>query len=378
MAAAGVQEVAILADPYALYIDKLTHAYRRSGTTFVHGTVVGLTLAGFLLTEVPLTPVAAWFCFMLTTMGYHSYLGRRLMAGERRVLTGVNMRPLTAFAALAGLGWGVGAAFLPVVSPPLQVLVILTLMTIGAASLPRMSALPVIHAAFMAGLFVPILIALLLVFGLDHWMMVAVLLVVWGGLTDEARKANADLIELFSARHDLQEEAVRDKLTGIPNRRSFDTTLEREWRRAQRMKVPLSLLMIDVDLFKKFNDQYGHQAGDECLASVARALAGGPRRATDFVARYGGEEFVVLLFHTPLDDAIAIGERLREAIQALHIKHEPAPDGIITISVGGATSIPGQDEAPEALLRAADSALYRAKAGGRNRVLWSSSQPGQG
>jgi diguanylate cyclase (GGDEF)-like protein len=360
-----------LADPHALFIDKLRHVYRRSGMTFVHGTVVGVMLAGFLLTELPLTPVAAWFVFMLATMGYHSYLGKRLVSEDRRVFASINTRPLTAFAALAGLGWGVSAAFLPFVSPPLQLLQILTLMTIGAASLPRMAALPVIHAGFMAGLFVPVLISLLLVFGLDHWMMAAVLLVVWAGLTDEARKAHVDLIELFSARQALQEEAVRDKLTGIPNRRSFDTALEREWRRAQRLKVPLSLLMIDVDVFKKYNDLYGHQAGDDCLAMVARALVGGPRRAGDLVARYGGEEFVVLLFHTPRDDAAGIAERLRQSVQALGIPHEEAPAGVVSISVGGATCIPDQDGLPETLLRAADTALYQAKADGRNRVAWS-------
>jgi len=378
VAAAGIREVASLADPYALYIDKLRHVYRRSGTTFIHGTVVGILLAGFLLTELSPLPVAAWLVFMLATMGYHAYLGKRLVAEDRRVFASINTRPLTAFSGLAGLGWGLSAGFLPLVSPPLQLLEILTLMTIGAASLPRMAALPVIHAAFLAGLFVPVLGALLLVFGLDHWMMAAVLLVVWAGLTDEARKAHADLIELFSARHVLEEEAVRDKLTGIPNRRSFDTALEREWRRAQRLKVPISLLMIDVDMFKKFNDRYGHQAGDDCLAMVARALVSGPRRAGDLVARYGGEEFVVLLFHTPVDDALGIGERLRQAVQALGIPHEQGPAGVVTISVGGATCIPEQDGLPETLLRAADKALYQAKADGRNRVAWSAAPPGPG
>jgi diguanylate cyclase (GGDEF)-like protein len=359
-----------LTDPHELFSDKLIHAYRRSGTIFVHGTVVAIALAGFLLTEQPLPPVAAWLLFLLATMGYHCRLGHRLVAEQRRAMTGFNTGPLTAFAALAGLGWGAAAAFLPFVSPPLQLLLILTLMAIGAASLPRMAALPVIHAAFMAGLFVPMLIALMLVFGVDHWMMAVVLLVIWGGLTDEARKAHADLIELYSARQALQEEAVRDKLTGVPNRRSFDATLEREWRRAQRLRAPLSLIMVDVDYFKKFNDRYGHQAGDECLARVAQALAGGPRRASDLVARYGGEEFAVLLFHTPRDDAFAVAEGLCQAVRALDLPHADAPAGRVSISLGGATCVPGPHDTAEALLRAADAALYQAKAGGRNLVAW--------
>lgn len=364
-----------MTDPHELFSDKLTHAYRRSGTIFIHGAAAAAALAGFLLTEMPPLPVAAWLAFLLGTMGYHCYLGKRLVAEERRVMAGISTRPLTAFATLAGLGWGAAAAFLPFVSPPLQLLLILTLTAIGAASLPRMAALPVIHAAFMAGLFIPILIALMLVFGLNHWMMAVVLLIIWGGLTDEARKAHADLIELYSARQALQEEAVRDKLTGIPNRRSFDATLEREWRRAQRLKAPLSLLMIDVDFFKKFNDRYGHQAGDDCLTKAAKALAAGSRRASDLVARYGGEEFVVLLFHTSRDDALGIAESLCKAVEALAIPHQDAPAGVVSVSVGGATCIPGQQDTPSALLRAADIALYQAKAGGRNRVAWAPSLP---
>lgn len=363
-----------MTDPHELFADKLIHVYRRSWTIFVHGTAVGIALLGFLLTELPKAPVIAWFAFLLASMGYHSYLGKRMLAEERRAMAGISMRPLMVVAAVAGLGWGTGAAFLPYVSAPLQLLVILTLTAIGAASLPRMAALPNVHAAFMAGLFLPLLVALVVVFGIDHWMMIAVLLIIWGGLTDEARKAHADLIELYSARQSLQAEAVRDKLTGIPNRRSFDATLEREWRRAQRLKAPLSLIMIDVDYFKKYNDRYGHQAGDDCLARVAKALAGGPRRAGDLVARYGGEEFVALLFHTPRDDALTVAEGMRRSVEALGIPHEDGPARIATASLGGATCIPGQEDLPETLLRAADKALYQAKASGRNRVAWAAGE----
>lgn len=363
-----------MTDPHQLFADKLTHTYRRSGTIFLHGVVVAVVISGFLLSELPVLPVVLWLIFLLATMGCHAYRGKMIVAVERRAMTGVNMRQLVIFAALAGLGWGAGASFLPFVSTPLQLLVILTLMTIGAASLPRMAALPTIHFAFMAGLFVPVIIALVIVFGIRHWMMVAVLLIIWGELTHEARRAHADLIELYSARQSLQEEAVRDKLTGIPNRRSFDTTLEREWRRAQRLKVPLSLIMIDVDFFKKYNDRYGHQAGDECLAKVAKALAGSSRRAGDLVARYGGEEFVVVLFHTPRDDALAVAETLRRAVESLGIPHEDAPNGVASVSLGGATEIPSAGKVPETLLRAADAALYQAKAAGRNRVVWDSGE----
>lgn len=363
-----------MTDPHKLFADRLIHVYRRSWTIFIHGTVVAWALASFLLTEVQWPPVALWFGFLLATMGYHSFLGKRLIAGDKRSMSGINTRPLTVLAALAGLGWGSGAAFLPFVSPPLQLLVILTLTAIAAASLPRMAALPGIHAAFMAGLFVPVVVALIVVFGVDHWMMVAVLLVIWGGLADEARKAHSDLVEIYSAQQSLEEEAVRDRLTGIPNRRSFDVSLGREWHRAQRLGVPISLIMMDVDFFKKYNDRYGHQAGDECLTRVAKALAGSLRRASDMVARYGGEEFVALLFHSSRDEAREVAENLRRAVEALAIPHEDAAGGVATISLGGATCIPGREELAEDLLRAADLALYEAKRGGRNRAAWAAGE----
>lgn len=363
-----------MTDPYQLFADKLTHAYRRSGRVFIHGTVIAVTLSGFLLTEMPPSAVALWLAFLFGAMGYHCYLGNRMTAAERRAMAGINTSRLTIVATFAGLGWGAAAAFLPFVSTHLQLLVILTLTAIAAASLPRMAALPVVHAAFMAGLFIPILVALIIVFGIDRWMMLIVLLLIWGGLTDEARKAHADLIEIYSAQQTLEAETVRDRLTGIANRRSFDITLEREWRRAQRLQVPISVIMIDVDFFKKYNDRYGHQAGDRCLARVAKSLAGGVRRAGDLVARYGGEEFVVVLFHTPGDDAFTVAEGLRRAVEGLGIEHQDTQGRVATISLGGATCVPGLEDGPEALVRDADVALYQAKAAGRNRVVWASGE----
>lgn len=365
-----------MADPHVLFSDKLNHAYRRAGTIFIHGAGMAVLLAAFLLTELPVLPVLAWLAFVLAATGYNCRLGKRLLARERPGLTSISNRPLIIFSALAGLGWGAAAIFLPFISPKLQLLLILALTATGAASLPRMAALPAIHAAFMAGLFIPVLIGLIMVFGTDRWMMALVVLIFWGVLTSEARQAHADLVEVYGARQTLREEASNDKLTGIPNRRQFDATLEMEWRRAQRLGVPLSLAMIDVDLFKKFNDRFGHQAGDVCLAKVAKALADGPRRASDLVARYGGEEFVMLLFHTARDDAIRVAEKVREAVLALEISHPDAPAGIVSISVGGATCIPGHHDAAEALMLAADNALYDAKSSGRNRVVWTTGLPG--
>lgn len=159
-----------------------------------------------------------------------------------------------------------------------------------------------------------------------------------------------------------------DGLTGVSNRRRFDETLAIEWRHARRTKQPLSLLMIDIDHFKRYNDRYGHPAGDACLQAVARALAGGLSRPHDLVARYGGEEFACILPQTDAAGARNIALSLLEAIRCLAMPHEDNEGGIVTASFGVATQFPDGETAPERLIAQADAQLYEAKEGGRNRV----------
>jgi diguanylate cyclase (GGDEF)-like protein/PAS domain S-box-containing protein len=163
--------------------------------------------------------------------------------------------------------------------------------------------------------------------------------------------------------------ATQDGLTGLANRRSFDATLQAEWARAQRTKKPLALLFVDVDHFKLFNDQHGHQSGDECLRTVAAVVGEHACRPADLAARYGGEEFGVIMPETDRDGACAIAERMRRAVLGLRIAHGAAGAGsVVTLSIGVATHLPGDNCSPELLLGQADQALYAAKALGRNRV----------
>ncbi len=167
----------------------------------------------------------------------------------------------------------------------------------------------------------------------------------------------------------LQLLSSQDGLTGIANRRHFDEAFDREWRRALRGRNPLSLVMVDIDFFKAYNDTYGHQAGDDCLKDVARLLKGYSRRAGDFAARYGGEEFAVVLTGARADTAQRIAKDIRQGVEALQIPHANSPAGdVVTVSVGVATVMPGQGSAARELLRLADEALYEAKRAGRNRV----------
>lgn len=177
--------------------------------------------------------------------------------------------------------------------------------------------------------------------------------------------------KLDDANRELTRLSAVDGLTGIANRRRFDESLLREWRRAARGGLPLALLLVDVDSFKQFNDGYGHQVGDECLKAVARTLEQKLRRPTDLVARYGGEEFAAILPETSESGALAVAEAMRAGVEGLSITHRfssAAP--VVSISIGVATLIPprGDDNGFIALLKAADEALYQAKAIGRNRV----------
>ncbi|HBD20850.1 MAG TPA: hypothetical protein DC063_12710 [Arenimonas sp.] len=167
----------------------------------------------------------------------------------------------------------------------------------------------------------------------------------------------------------LREMSATDGLTHIANRRAFDEALVREWERALRSGGPLSVIMADIDFFKRYNDQYGHVAGDACLQQVAAALKAGVRQGGDLVARYGGEEFAVVLPGADEDAARAVAEALRQRVQALALPHDGNPaTGVVTISLGVATCAPVRGREPTALVEAADRQLYRAKEGGRNRV----------
>jgi diguanylate cyclase (GGDEF)-like protein/PAS domain S-box-containing protein len=167
----------------------------------------------------------------------------------------------------------------------------------------------------------------------------------------------------------LQELANHDGLTGIANRRAFDETLKLEWRRTMRDNQPLSLLMVDVDHFKHYNDNYGHLAGDECLKKVASAMSDEMHRASDVVARYGGEEFAVILPNSALEGATVVAEKLRKAVEKQRIPFVNSELGHITVSIGIAAVTPSPAGDSWQLISTADAALYRAKAAGRNRAV---------
>ncbi|MCU0289532.1 MAG: diguanylate cyclase [Acidobacteria bacterium] len=183
---------------------------------------------------------------------------------------------------------------------------------------------------------------------------------------EQLKKLNDQLIE---ANKKLERLANFDSLTGVANRRNFLEIYTKEWKRGCRSKQPLSLVMIDVDFFKLYNDFYGHQAGDECLKEIALLLNEALPRAGDVLARYGGEEFIAILPGTDMNGTCAVAEKLRKKIESAAIHHKSSSiSNYVTISLGVASMIPSARKTKESLIGAADEALYKAKRKGRNRV----------
>jgi diguanylate cyclase (GGDEF)-like protein len=175
--------------------------------------------------------------------------------------------------------------------------------------------------------------------------------------------------QLEEANQELKRLSFLDGLTGIANRRHFDHILDIEWRRAVRSQTPISVILIDVDFFKLYNDTYGHQKGDRCLKQVAQILSKTSNRAGDLVARYGGEEFAAILPGASAKDAAVWAEIVRQGVEQAKIPHESSKaSAYVTISIGIAGMIPEKDVLPDVLLATADQALYQAKGGGRNQI----------
>ena len=175
-------------------------------------------------------------------------------------------------------------------------------------------------------------------------------------------------LELRKFRNILEEQSMRDGLTDIPNRRRYEEYLKSSWDMAWRASAPISIILIDIDKFKKFNDNYGHQAGDDCLRCIAQTLKQTLRRKHDFVARYGGDEFICILPATDLEGATMIAENLRKKIVDMRISHVHSESGIVTISLGLASTIPVKGVSNGDLVEAADGALYMSKKNGSNKV----------
>ena len=184
-------------------------------------------------------------------------------------------------------------------------------------------------------------------------------------------------IKLYRYQTQIEQNAMLDPMTGVFNRRSYDARYVSMWQDAIRMKTPISLCMMDIDKFKVYNDTFGHPAGDKVIYAVAKAASAYLRRSTDFFARYGGEEFVAIILGSSPETAFEHMNKLRQAVENIHIPHSPIVSQWVTVSIGGVTVVPKMGDDYETYLKIADTMLYDAKRFGRNRVVWTNEKLGQ-
>ncbi|WP_322173635.1 diguanylate cyclase [Acutalibacter caecimuris] len=177
-------------------------------------------------------------------------------------------------------------------------------------------------------------------------------------------------VKLYTYRKQVELQSRTDQLTGVANRRQYESYSAQKWKEAVRLQIPFSVCMFDIDRFKVYNDTFGHPAGDKVITAVAKSVSSALRRSTDFFARYGGEEFVALLVGDSSDKAFSHLKDIRQAVEDLHIPHDPAVAQWVTVSIGGVTVIPKDGLSFDFVLKTADAMLYDAKKAGRNRVTW--------
>lgn len=177
-------------------------------------------------------------------------------------------------------------------------------------------------------------------------------------------------IKLYSYRRQVEEQSKTDQMTGIANRREHDRCSVIKWKEASRLQVPFSVCMFDIDNFKAYNDMFGHPAGDQVIAKVARTISSFMQRSTDFVARYGGEEFVAFVLGGTAKEVFEHLKLIRRAVENLHMRHDPSVANWVTVSVGGVTVFPDRTNSYDAYLKIADTMLYDAKRFGKNMVVW--------
>ncbi len=276
--------------------------------------------------------------------------------------------------------WGLaGLVFFPADFSHL-ILMVLVLFSVLLASIPTLAASRIAYYFQVFVTLLPITILLFLSSDEGHSLVAGAIIIMAITLILASNYIYQLLYELQETQLKLQDLADTDQLTQIANRRHFDRKFKIEWRRAMRERTPISMLLIDVDFFKKYNDTYGHQAGDSCLKQIADTLASVTHRPADLASRYGGEEFSILLPVTKQADAMMLAERLRRKIEGLQIEHSRTDIGVVTVSVGVSCCEPAWDFTgqtpdedqkvifPAMLLTAADNALYVSKERGRNQV----------
>lgn len=372
-----------------IYAEQVRILYRQTLTASLGGAVAGGVLAWMLKDEAEPTRLMAWLLTLFTAqllIRVPSYfLFRKRQPGDQDI--GPWGALYLTMTVLHGLIWGATPwLFITPEQPESLFIILLWAIGMSAASISAYAAYVRAMMAFTLPVLLPTILYLLVTPG-QYNLALAVGAIIYvvvvfraaapinTAIVDSIR-LNQELASEIEVRKDIEKQlkvmARQDGLTGLANRRRFDEVLASELARAERENYPLTLIMLDIDYFKAFNDSYGHQAGDNCLRRVSAALQATLKRAADLPARYGGEEFAVILPHTNPEQGLRVAEKIRAAVQALAIPNAGAriPGiGSVTVSAGVATFAGEQRGIAEAIISLADSRLYQAKNEGRNKVV---------
>lgn len=364
---------------------QLAYLYKNKTRGIISNTLLSLVFLGFFWFHFPDQNIALliWVGLIITLSLVRFFVGKSFKPDRQytyKDLTSWANRHVF-FTSLLSTIWGLaGIVFFPTDLAHLALLVII-LFSVLLSSIPTLAASRIAYYFQIFVTLTPVIIFLLISSEEGHRIVAFSIIVMAISLIAASGYIYELLFGLQQAQLALQDLADTDQLTKIANRRHFDRKFKDEWRRAMRERTPISLVLIDVDLFKKYNDTYGHQMGDQCLQQIALALNAISHRPADLPARYGGEEFAVLLPVTSKENAMMLAERLRKKVESLAIEHSSSELGFVSISVGVSCCEPVWDftgETPEEeqkvtfpamLLNAADNALYMAKEAGRNRVI---------
>jgi diguanylate cyclase (GGDEF)-like protein len=351
------------------------------------GAVIGLLLVWAFWEVSNQTVLSYWLVALLVLSAvrfaaFHQF--RRTEQNNKRIQNWGNIYAFLAF--LQGSLWGVASwTFIPVADPMYTASMVVWMIGMSAAAISAYTALIRVLLAFFLPAMLPLVIHLFVMggeiytiygIGICIYSMVAIrAMLPINRSIKSAIRLNFELKREISERQKIEDKlrkiSIEDGLTGLANRRHFDEVLNREIRSARRKSQHVSLVLIDVDSFKAFNDNFGHPEGDTCLQEIGCSLQASSNRPDDLVARYGGEEFAMILPNTDAEGAFKVAERIRGDIQALSISHPHTAvvnTDTVTVSCGVATLVVTNDYASEKLIDRADKALYRAKANGRNQV----------
>lgn len=362
--------------------EQVLHLYEKTGLSFWGNIVIAIILTVMLSLQIDPSEyiyLFIWFGLVLAASLYRLLVSRNFQKEHNLTRDKINYWVNKYINISTGINviWGsIGVLFFPTLVL-YQGLMILSLLSILLASVPLLAISRGLYYLQMLIVLLPISVHILLIGNTEHFIMAVALFMATISLFAAANYIHELLFELQKTQAELLRQANTDQLTRIPNRRHYDQTFKTEWRRCSREDLPVSMLLIDVDYFKKYNDNFGHSEGDQCLVKVASQLGNISRRPGDIAARYGGEEFAVLLPNTSIENAMMLAERFRVSIERLDIKHPDSEFGVVTVSIGVSSCDPMQRDPnnpntdviyPAMLMNSADNAMYLAKRQGRNRI----------